>query len=78
MKVGIVVYSASGHTLSVATALQAILTSAGHGVTLERIETAALPGVKGNTALSRPRPPSTSTKRWCSLRPFGGDCPPRR
>ena len=38
MNIGIIVYSVSGHTLSVATALQQQLTAEGHQVTLQRLE----------------------------------------
>jgi flavodoxin len=38
MKIGIIVYSLSNHTLSVAVKVQEKLAAAGHAVTLERIE----------------------------------------
>jgi flavodoxin len=40
MNIGIIVYSQTGHTLLVATRLKDRLSDAGHGVTLERVETA--------------------------------------
>lgn len=39
MNIGIIVYSISGHTLSVAAKLGEKLSAAGHAVTLERLET---------------------------------------
>ncbi|MBN2392025.1 MAG: NAD(P)H-dependent oxidoreductase [Anaerolineae bacterium] len=39
MNIGIIVYSLSGHTLTVATRLKEILSADGHEVTLERVET---------------------------------------
>ena len=39
MNIGIVIYSFSGNTLSVATQLKENLSAAGHAVTLERLET---------------------------------------
>jgi flavodoxin len=41
MEIGIVVYSYTGHTLSVAEALQQRLSADGHAITLERLETCA-------------------------------------
>jgi flavodoxin len=38
MNIGIIVYSRTGHTLSVATKLKEKLSAAGHAVTLERLE----------------------------------------
>lgn len=40
MNIGLIVYSQTGHTLSVATKLKERLSAAGHVVTLEQIETA--------------------------------------
>ena len=40
MNIGIIVYSRTGHTLSVATKLKEKLSAAGHMVTLEQLETA--------------------------------------
>jgi len=57
MKIGIVVYSLSGHTLAVATALQGKLAAAGHTVTLERLEmvgAATSSAEKGAELKSRP------------------------
>jgi multimeric flavodoxin WrbA len=42
MKIGLIVYSQSGHTLKVARALEAALAEAGHDVALEPIETVGL------------------------------------
>jgi menaquinone-dependent protoporphyrinogen IX oxidase len=39
MKIGIIVYSHTGHTLAVAEKLQEALSAAGHSVNLERLET---------------------------------------
>ncbi len=39
MNIGIIVYSQTGHTLSVAATLKERLSSTGHGVTLEQLET---------------------------------------
>jgi len=39
MHIGIIVYSYTGHTLSVARLLRERLSAAGHDVSLERIET---------------------------------------
>jgi multimeric flavodoxin WrbA len=39
MKIGIIVYSLSGHTLTVAESLKEKLAADGHAVTLERVET---------------------------------------
>jgi flavodoxin len=42
MNIGVIVYSQSGHTFSVATRLQDTLSEAGHAVTLERVVPAGL------------------------------------
>jgi flavodoxin len=42
MKIGVIVYSQSGHTLRVARALETALSEAGHDVTLEPIEPVGL------------------------------------
>ena len=42
MKIGVIVYSQSGHTLKVARALESALAEAGHEVTLESIEPVGL------------------------------------
>lgn len=49
MDIGIIVYSQSGHTLSVATRLRERLSALGHNVALERVETA---GPEGQDAAS--------------------------
>ncbi len=51
MNIGIVVYSLSGHTLSVAMSLQEKLAAAGHTVTLERVE------IEGPAKVSAERTP---------------------
>jgi hypothetical protein len=43
MKIGMIVYSQTGHTLAVATRLQEILAAAGHAVALERLEPSERP-----------------------------------
>ena len=58
MKIGLIVYSFSGHTLSVAHALQAPLTQAGHAVDLVQIEP-SLPVRVGQTRVPLRTTPST-------------------
>ena len=50
MRIGIIVYSVSGHTLSVAARLQDALSVAGHAVSLERLETVGPPTVGNEQA----------------------------
>ena len=56
MKIGIIVYSQTGHTLSVAVALQKKLTAEGHTVNLERVEASGpvKPGVTDVRLKTRP------------------------
>lgn len=61
MKIGIIVYSRTGHTLSVATKLKEKLSAAGHAVTLERLETT------GPVSLS---PTSAELKTKPSIDPY--------
>jgi flavodoxin len=57
MKIGIIVYSQSGHTLAVSERLQEALSAAGHSVDLERLE-AVEPAAMGATDLSLKTRPS--------------------
>lgn len=56
MDIGIIVYSKSGHTFTVATRLKERLSAKGHNVSLERIVTAGptSPGVASVTLKTRP------------------------
>lgn len=56
MDIGIVVYSQTGHTLSVAAKLQEALSTAGHKVNLERIEVAGPVRLRAVNALLKTRP----------------------
>jgi flavodoxin len=56
MNICIVVYSITGHTLSVATKLQEKLTAAGHAVTMERLETTGPAGLSGEHSPLKNRP----------------------
>jgi flavodoxin len=57
MKIGIIVYSQTGHTLSVAVALQEKLTAGGHVVNLERVEASGpvKPGATDVQLKTRPK-----------------------
>ena len=57
MKIGIIVYSHTGHTFSVAVALREKLSAAGHAVNLERVEIHGPdgPGVTNVSLKTRPR-----------------------
>ena len=57
MKIGIIVYSRTGHTLSVAQALEEKLAAAGHTVVLERLE-AVGPVSPGATDIQLKHPPA--------------------
>ena len=57
MKIGLVVYSRTGHTLLVANKLQEKLSAAGHTVTLERLETVGPVGM-GDTGVELKARPS--------------------
>ena len=56
MNVGIIVYSQTGHTLSVAVKLQEALSAAGHAVNLEQVKTAGpvRPGAANVTLETQP------------------------
>jgi flavodoxin len=56
MKIGVIVYSKTGHTFAVASDLKQALVDAGHTVTLERLETVGQvkPGRTNLTLESRP------------------------
>ena len=57
MNIGMIVYSETGHTLSVAVKLQQRLAAAGHQVALERLETVAPLTMGATTARLKSRPP---------------------
>ena len=57
MNVGMIVYSRTGHTLSVASKLEERLSVAGHAVTLEQIETAGPVSVGATSAELKTKPP---------------------
>lgn len=56
MNIGIIVYSLSGHTLTVATRLKEKLAAGGHSVTLERVETVGPPNPRFEQAELKTRP----------------------
>ena len=56
MNIGIIVYSQTGHTLSVAMKLKEALSAAGHTVTLERVETAGPVSLGATNVLLRTKP----------------------
>jgi flavodoxin len=56
MRVGIVVYSHTGHTLTVAERLKERLSEIGHRVTLERLETVGRASPSADTAELRTKP----------------------
>jgi hypothetical protein len=56
VNIGIIVYSHTGHTLSVATRLQEKLAAAGHQVTLEQLETVGPLKMSDTAAELRARP----------------------
>jgi flavodoxin len=56
MNIGIIVYSRTGHTLSVAQKLQEKLSAAGHMVTLEQVETAGPVSPSATSAELKIRP----------------------
>ena len=56
MKVGIIVHSHTGHTLSVARKLEARLSAVGHAVTLEQLEIAGPVDFSATTAALKTRP----------------------
>lgn len=56
MNIGLVVYSQTGHTLSVAIKLKEKLSAAGHVVTLEQLETAGPAGIGAASAELKTRP----------------------
>jgi multimeric flavodoxin WrbA len=60
MKIGIIVYSHTGHTLSVARKLQQRLASDGHAVTLEQLHIAGPVNLSATTAPLKNRPPVNS------------------
>lgn len=57
MNIGIIVYSLSDHTLTVAKNLKEKLSAAGHEVTLERVETAGPAKVQFENAELKTKPP---------------------
>jgi multimeric flavodoxin WrbA len=58
MRIGIIVYSRSGHTLSVARKLEERLAVDGHDVTLEQLETVEPLDLSATTAALKNHPPS--------------------
>ena len=56
MKIGMIVYSQTGHTLAVATQLQEKLAAAGHTVTMERLEPPERPRPGATDVHLRARP----------------------
>lgn len=56
MNIGIIVYSLTGHTLTVATRLKEKLAADGHSVTLERVETVGPPKPQFENAELRTKP----------------------
>ena len=56
MNIGLVVYSQTGHTLSVVMKLKEKLSAAGHAVTLEQLETAGAVGLGAASAELKTRP----------------------
>ncbi len=59
MDIGMLVYSLSGNTLSVAERLKESLTTTGHAVTLERVETVGPATLENEEAALRTRPTVT-------------------
>ncbi len=57
MTIGIIVYSHTGHTLSVARKLEKRLAADGHDVTLEQLETAGPVDLSATTAALKTKPP---------------------
>jgi flavodoxin len=70
MKIGIIVYSNTGHTLSVARQLEQALSAAGHKVELEQVLTEGTPKPGATHVPLKTRP-------WCSARRCGAGCRPR-
>jgi flavodoxin len=56
MKIGMIVYSKTGHTLSVAKKLREKLAAAGHTVTLEQVETAGVVNPNDTHVMYRRKP----------------------
>lgn len=77
MNVGIVVYSLSNHTLTVAESLKEKLLADGHSVTLERVETVGPPKPQFENAELKTKPPVDAYDALvfaCPVR--GGTIPP--
>jgi flavodoxin len=68
MNIGIIVYSRTGHTLSVAVKLQEALSAAGHAATLERLELSgpARPGAKDVQLKTKPEIDAYEALVFCS------------
>ena len=75
MNIGIVVYSQTGHTLSVAMKLEEALSAAGHVVKLERVEPSgsAKPGTANVSLKARPEVDAYNALVFCS--PVWGGTP---
>ena len=56
MNIGIIVYSRTGHTLSVAAKLKEKLSAAGHAATLEQVETAGPVSLSATSAVLKTTP----------------------
>lgn len=77
MNIGIIVYSLSGHTLSVATKLKEELAVAGHEVTLERVETAGPATLSCENSPLKSKPAVESYDALVLASPVrGGQLPP--
>ena len=77
MNIGIIVYSLSGHTLTVATRLKDKLAANGHSVTLERVETVGPAKPQFENAELKTKPPVDAYDALvfaCPVR--GGTIPP--
>ena len=76
MNIGIVVYSLSSHTLSVAMNLQQKLAAAGHSVTLERLETVGPAKVSAEHNEIKARPTIDPYDALVFASPVRGGAPP--
>ena len=77
MHIGLIVYSLTGHTLSVAMKLKERLSATGHGVTLEQIETVGPGGLSAESAELKTKPAITPYDALAFCSPVrGGVLPP--
>ncbi len=75
MNIGIIIYSVSGHTLSVAAELEKKLSVAGHTVTLERLETEGPPTLRSESAPLKTKPAVASYDGLVFAAPVRGGVP---